>query len=140
MPPGLTHIQPVSTTQLPGSPGTRGGTGLPNQAGGAPTFTFSVQIHYFRKHMVIFFTPNKYSLQYSKAKVIYEACLAAQVSHQVALASGAGSIPEPRLALRVFFLKIPKMGIDFGICLRLSKINWFVYLNVNKLQIYPKES
>lgn len=70
VPPGLTCIEPASTTQLPGSPG---GTSLPNQAGGAFTSTFSVQIHYFGKHTVIFFTPNKYSLQYSKAKVIYEA-------------------------------------------------------------------
>lgn len=44
----------------------------------------AVQIHYFGKHKVIFPPPlNKYSLQYSKAKVIYEAALAALMPLQV---------------------------------------------------------
>lgn len=32
------------------------------------------------------------------------------------------------------------MGIDFGTHLGLPKINWFVYLNSNKLQNCPEES
>lgn len=62
-------------------------------------FTFAVQTHYVGKLPPRPAPPNKYSLQYAKAKVIYEAALAALVPHQVGAGFSHQRCRRPRAPL-----------------------------------------
>lgn len=128
----------VSSTQPPSSPSSVGVSVCQTRLGGLSLLCLFCTDPLLWKD----YPPEKYSFQYSKAKVIYEAALATLVRHQVGTGFGQQRCCHPRApdGTKSIFPENTRSGNWPWCPFRAPKINWFVYRNNKQLQKCPKES